>query len=241
MKIFKVYALTFLLSGFTFANSNRAVASIAPPIDTQLKEVTRWFTGNFDNSAQVLNNPSVPLIDLSTCSVQLAGGNQTRNTQNLYLQQQSNVFERNSFYSFSEGNNIVNLGVRSIIDPEVLSGICSRPQSERIIDFSNLVPVSCDLEITYEPTFYTGNNAPNGCPTNAGGKVVSQVTIKENSVDALDQIFDSQGNLIVNTPIRYRRVASVPEPQLIFGLLAISLWSGKSKLSKILKKNNHKF
>ncbi|AFY54649.1 hypothetical protein Riv7116_2119 [Rivularia sp. PCC 7116] len=136
MNKFKVYALTVVLSGFTFANSNRAAASIAPPIETQVNEVTRWFTGNFDNSTQVANNPRVPLIDLSTCSVELAGGNQAANTQNLYLQQQSNVFERNSFYSFSQGNDIVNLGVRSVINPEFLSGICNRPKSERIVNFS---------------------------------------------------------------------------------------------------------
>lgn len=232
MNKFKVYALTFILSGFTFTNSNRATASISPPIETQVNEVTRWFTGNFDNSSQVANNPRVPLIDLSTCSVELAGGNQAANTQNLYLQQQSDVFERNSFYSFSEGNNIVNLGVRSVINPEVLSGICNRPKSERIVNFSNLVPVSCDLEIAYEPDFYTGNNAPDGCPTSSGGKVVSKVTIRENSIDALDQIFNSQGDLIVNTPIEYRRITSIPEPKMIFGLLAISLWSAKKVISQ---------
>ncbi|MBV6624355.1 MAG: CpeT/CpcT protein [Rivularia sp. (in: Bacteria)] len=231
MNKLKVYALTFILSGFTFANSNRATASIAPSIETQVNEVTQWFTGNFDNSVQVANNPRVPLIDLSTCSVELAGGNQDMNTQNIFLKQQSDVFERNSFYSFSEGNNIVNLGVRSVINPEVLSGICNRPKSERIVNFSNLVPVSCDLEITYEPNFYTGNNAPDGCATSSGGKVVSQVTIRENSIDALDQIFNAQGDLIVNTPIKYRRIASVPEPQMIFGFLAISLWSAKKVLS----------
>jgi hypothetical protein len=231
MNQFKVYALSLILSGFTFINESKA-ANIAPPIETQVNEVTRWFTGNFDNSAQVANNPRVPLIDLSTCSVELAGGNQAANTQNIYLQQQSNVFKRNSFYSFSEGNDIVNLGVRSVINPEVLSGICNRPKSERIINFSNLVPVSCDLEINYEPNFYTGNNAPDGCVTNSGGKVVSNVTIRENSIDALDQIFDAQGNLIVNTPIEYRRIASVPESKMLFGLLAIGLWSAKKGVAK---------
>jgi len=232
MNKFKVYALTFILSGFTFTNSNRAAASIVPAIEIQVSEVTRWFTGNFDNSLQVANNPDVPLIDLSTCGVQLAGGNQATNIQNIYLQQQSNAFERNSFYSFSEGNDIVNLGVRSVINPKVLSGICNRPESERIVNFNNLVPVSCDLEITYEPNFYAGNNAPDGCPTSSGGKVVSNVTIRQNSIDALDQIFDAQDNLLVNTPIKYRRTASIPEPTFIFGLLAIGLWSAKKALSK---------
>ncbi|BAY83821.1 hypothetical protein NIES267_33150 [Calothrix parasitica NIES-267] len=235
MNKFKLYALTFVLSGFTFVNESKA-ANVAPPIETQVNEVTRWFTGNFDNSLQVANNPMVPLIDLSTCRVELIDGNQAANTENLYLQQQSDVFQRNSFYSFSEGNNIVNLDVRSVINPDVLNGICNRPKSERIVNFSNLIPVSCDLEIVYEPNFYTGNNAPDGCPTSSGGKVVSRVAIRESSIDALDQIFDARGNLIVNTPIEYRRIASVTEPKIIFGLFAIGLWSTKKALSKMHSK-----
>lgn len=235
MNQLKVYALTFVLSGFTFINQSRA-ANIAPPIEMQVNQVARWFTGNFDNSLQVANNPAVPLIDLSTCGVQLAGVNQTASTQNIYLQQQSNAFERNSFYSFSEANDTVNLGVRSVINPDILSGICTRPKSERIVNFNNLVSASCDLEIIFESNLYTGNNAPNGCATSSGGKVVSNVMIRENSIDALDKIFDAQGNLLVNTPIKYRRVASIPEPKFIFGLLAIGLWSAKKALSQKLSR-----
>ena len=231
MNQLKVYALTFVLSGFTFINESRA-ANIAPPIETQLNEVARWFTGDFDNSAQVANNPAVPFIDLSTCGVQLVGGNQAANTQNIYLQQQSNAFQRNSFYSFSGGNDVVNLSVRRVVNPDILSGICNLPKSQRIINFNNLVPVSCDLEINYEPNLYSGNNAPDGCPTSSGGKVVSNVTIRENSIDSLDQIFNAQGNLLVNTPIKYRRIASIPEPRFILGLLAIGLWSAKKALKK---------
>ena len=152
------------------------------------------------------------------------------------MQQQSNAFQRNSFYSFSEVNNAVNLSVRSVINPDIVSEICNRPKSERIINFNNLVPVSCDLKINFHPNFYTGNNAPDGCPTSSGGKVVSNVTIRENSIDALDRIFDSQDNLLVNTPIKYRRVASIPEPTFTFGLLAIGLWNTKKALSQKLSR-----
>lgn len=226
MNQIKVYFLTFVLAGFSFINKSVA-ANIAPPIKTQVNEVARWFTGNFDNSAQLANNPTIPFIELSTCGVQLVGENQAANTQNIYLQQQSNAFERNSFYSFSDNGNVVNLSVRSVINPDILSGICNRTESERIINFNNLVPVSCDLEIIYQPNLYTGNNAPDGCPTSSGGKVVSRVTIRENNINALDQIFDAQGNLLVNTPIEYRRIASIPEPTFILGLLAIGLWTAK--------------
>ncbi|MBH8563352.1 hypothetical protein I8748_14345 [Nostoc sp. CENA67] len=59
MNPFKVCTLTVLLSAFTFAQSTRASAITAPPLETQVKEVAQWFTGLFDNSQQVLTNSSV--------------------------------------------------------------------------------------------------------------------------------------------------------------------------------------
>jgi predicted PurR-regulated permease PerM len=47
----------------------------------------------------------------------------------------------------------------------------------------------------------------------------------DSSIDALDQIFNAQGNLIVNTPIEFHRIKSIPEPDSTLGLLALGLWS----------------
>jgi hypothetical protein len=80
-----------------------------------------------------------------------------------------------------------------------------------------------DLQLMWEPSRYKANNAPNGCPTSSGGKVVSNVTVWGSGIDALDQIYDVRGNLIVNTPIEYRRINSIPEPSLTIGLLALGI------------------
>lgn len=77
---FKVYALTFVISGFTFIYKSQA-NNITPSIETQINEVSRWFTGNFDNSTQVAIISAVPLVNLSTCDVKLIGGNQAANTK----------------------------------------------------------------------------------------------------------------------------------------------------------------
>ena len=65
--------------------------------------------------------------------------------------------------------------------------------------------------------------------------MVSTVAIQPNEIDALDQIFSANGNLLVATPIEYRRTTSVPGPSLSFGLLAFGIWSAGKVRSSNLK------
>jgi hypothetical protein len=230
----KVYSLTVLVSAFVFPS--RAVA-FSPPLATQVQQVAQWFTGLFNNAQQLANNPTVPFITMSNCSVQLDDGNLFNNSQNLFLEQQSDAFNRIRFYSFSEGDAVVNLSVRSFFNSDNLGGLCNQPEQQRIINVSNINSISCDLSLIWEGNTYVGSNAPDGCPTSTGGKVVSNITFFENGVDSLDQIFTANGFLIVNTPIEFRRVTSVPEPSLLWGILAVGIWgNGKSNSRKLKNK-----
>ena len=223
---FKTLTLTVLFSVLAFVPKSRAATS------EQVKQVAQWFTGSFDNAEQVENNSFVPAISMSNCTVQLDSTNPLDETQNIYLEQKSSAFGRVRFYSFSRSDSAVNLSIRSFANNGVLSGICARPQSERIVNFSNLIPASCNLQLMLEQYRYIGTNAPSGCPTSTGGKVVSQVAIAENKIDSLDQIFDSKGTLLVNTPIEFQRLRLIPEPSYILGILAfgaLSLYKGTKK------------
>lgn len=178
-------------------------AAVALPHQAQLDEVVEWFTGNFDNAAQVSRDPSVPLITLSTCSVQLGEATEPFGTQALYLEQPE--INRIRFYSFSPRNDTVKLSIRSFVNPNSLSGICSRPLPERAIDPDNLTDAVCILELFREDNSYMGSNAPIGCPTSTDGKVVSSITFEKNSTISLDQIYSSSGQLIAGTTIEFRR------------------------------------
>ncbi len=70
--------------------------------------------------------------------------------------------------------------------------------------------------------------------------MVSDVTIEQSSIDSLDKIFDKKGNLLVATPIEFRRVNSVPEPSVTFGLLALGIWSTKNTISDWQKQKSKK-
>ncbi|MDF5737416.1 MULTISPECIES: chromophore lyase CpcT/CpeT [unclassified Nostoc] len=234
MHLLKVSILTVLVTTFSFVQQSRA-DTIAPPIKTQVKEVAQWFTGFFDNAQQIANSPSVPLITISNCSVQLDDSNPLADTQNVYLEQESPGFERLRLYSFSEENSVVNLSINSFLNENTVRGLCNHSQSTRTISINNVEHNTCNLQLFWEQNSYIGNNAPNGCITSDGFKVVSDVTIEQSSIDSLDKIFDAKGNLLVATPIEFRRVEPVPEPSVIFGLLALGIWSTKNAISDNLK------
>ena len=231
MKQLKASSLAVLLT--VLAIPGRAVAA-APPLSEQVQEVTQWFTGLFDNTKQVESNPSTPLITMSNCSVELTDNTSFSNSQNIYLQQNSDVFERIRFYSFSEGSSGVNLSIRSFINNELLRGLCNQAKQQRVIDTSNIASASCDISLVWDDNRYIGNNSPNGCATSFGGKVVSNVEFFANGVDSLDQIFSANGNLLVSTPIEFRRSTSIPEPSLILGMIAFGIWGSSTVISKQL-------
>jgi hypothetical protein len=228
MNLLKVYTLTALFSALTFAQAN-ATAVTAPPIETQVKQVTQWFTGLFNNSQQVATNPSVPLITLSSCNVELTNANPVTGTDNIYLEQKS--INRFRLYSFSQDNSAVNLSIRAFDPNYSVTGLCNRPESEQTIDSSKVLPTSCNLELLWEPTDYIGNNSPNGCPTSSGGKVISSVTVSQNGIDSLDKIFGANNNLLFATPIEFRRVYPIPEPSFTLGILALSVWGTSKTIS----------
>lgn len=220
----------FLLVGFLAQKP--ANAAIATSILEQVNEVAGWFTGKFNNAEQVNQNPSVPSITLSTCPVQLANSTAPIGTQNLYLEQPE--INRFRLYSFEPGNDNINLNIRSFLNPGSLSGICQEPVANRIVNQNDLNSFVCNLALFQQPGSYIGSNAPTGCPTSTGGKVVSYVTFKPDSTLSRDQIFNSFGQLIVDTPIEFRRIQAVPEPTVLTGLVMVGLsftWLRRKRLS----------
>lgn len=222
MSNFKACTLTIILSTLIFPQASKAVILTPTPSKTQVKEVSRWFTGLFDNSQQIASNPTVPFISMSNCEVQVANGSTEPNTKTIFLEQKSPAFQRTRFYSFSQGTDGVNLSIRSFLNANILGGLCNRPESERVVSVNNISTVACNLLLTWEPQRYVGNNQPNGCPTSTGGKVVSNVAILANAVESLDQIFDARGNLLAGTTIQFQRV-NIPESSLNLAILAVGI------------------
>ncbi len=209
MKKFQVYTLPFLLgSTFLLTQVSRANSN-GPPLPIQVKQVTRWFVGEFDNTEQVANEPDVSLITMSNCTVKLAQQNENRQSPTVYLQQETNgVPFRVRLYSFSKSQTGVKLSIRRFVNEESVLGMCDRSKkSERVVDIANVETQSCEVEVNWQPGQYSGNNEPEGCPASfPGRKVVSEVTIRGHGTDSLDRIIDGQGNQIFGTEIKFRRI-----------------------------------
>jgi hypothetical protein len=190
------------------------------PID-RVNEVSQWFTGNFDNTTQVSRNPSIPLVPLSTCAVQLQGSSLPSGTQNLYLAQPT--LSRFRLYSFEPSTNGVNLSIRSFVNQSGVSSICDLPTLDRVVISDNLAAAVCSLSLAPANNSYIGNNSPDGCATRTGGKVISSITFQPNNSVSLDLIYNSSGQLLVGTQIEYQRTVSVPEPSNVASLLLVCL------------------
>ena len=219
-------------STFVFLPESHAANLAAPPISEQVDQVTEWFSGWFNNKAQVAQTPSLPLISMSNCLISVTG--EEPDTRSVYLKQESGGFPfRIRYYGFSPGEDGISLSVRSFKDNSSVDGICDLPSSERILDLSQILPESCDVELMWqsEPIRYVGNNAPEGCPTSfPGGKVVSEVEVFADAIFSTDRIFNSSGDLLFGEPIEFRRVTT-PEP--LSALVLIGLGLGYAALSKL--------
>ena len=212
MKRFQVGCLAFLFSSVIGIKPGHGV-TLAPPLSLQVQQVTDWFTGLFNNNQQVENNPMVPPVTMSNCTVDLVGGTFSDGEVAVYLEQTTGGFPfRTRFYTFSPTQSQVNLSVRSFVEPTNLLGLCNRSPSERVVNFANIIDQSCDLQLDWQPGVYVGTNQPQGCVTNSGATVISEIAIAANTINSLDRIFDQNDNLLFATPIEFRRVETVDEP-----------------------------
>lgn len=216
MNRLKVCSLTVLFSILVCMPKSRAATM-------QVDQVVNWFTGLFQNTSQVEENPFFPLITMNNCQVQVVGAEIPG--KSVYLQQETDGFPfRIRYYEFKPLEDGVNLSIYFFKDESSLVGLCQRPPSERSLDFNKInFRESCDIFLRLEVASfsYLGNNAPDGCPRSSGGKVVSDISLQANRILSLDKIFDEEGELEFGTEIDFRRV-NVPESRSTVVLLAFA-------------------
>ena len=221
LKITSTSFLMTLLTTVVFAQSGQA-AVLSPT--QQVQQVVDWFTGFFTNSNQVAREPMTPFLTMNNCAASVSELSSPE-TQYVHLEQYIGGVSllRTAAYEFSPSSTGVNLSVFPYSNDNAALGTCDR--ATPAIDLSNVVRVSCDLSLFYEPNKFTGTNAPIGCPTSfpdPGSKVVSTVTITPNTVDSLD-FFTTRDGDSFGTPIAFQRVTTTPEPMTTLSLVGMGL------------------
>lgn len=209
--------------------STPVVAATLSPA-RQVQQVTDWFTGSFNNQAQVAQEPSIPFISMENCVV--AANSSMANSNYVHLEQYiggSNTLLRSSAYELSPTENGINLGVFRYLDRASALGTCN--ETSPTLDFSNLVIPSCDVPLDYKLDQFVGTNASTGCPTSfpiPGSTVVSSITLAENAIDSLDTFLLPTGGSF-GTLIEFRPVSgdtgavATPEPTAIIALFSLGL------------------
>ena len=220
-KTLQTTALTILVNLAVLSQPGQA--STLTPTE-RVNTVVKWFTGFFDNSAQVANDPSVPYLTMDNCKIS-AGGFGSPAAQYAHLEQYigGSSLLRTAAYEFSPSASGVNLSVYGYLDDPAALGACN--QASPLLDFSNLEFPSCDISLAYEPSKFFGSNAPEGCSTNfpePNSRVTSTVTIQADSTVSFDKFYPFSGGSF-GQPIRFQRVVATPEPFSFAALLGVSL------------------
>lgn len=224
IKTVKITFASFLMTLLTtVVYTQSGQAAVLSPTQ-QVQQAVNWFTGFFTNINQVASEPTIPSITMNNCAASVLEVSNSQ-TQYVHLEQYIGGVSllRTAAYKFSSSDTGFNLSVFPYLNNDLALGSCDSTIPS--IDLSNLIPVSCDLSLFYEPNKFTGTNAPVGCPTSfpePGSIVTSTIEITANTVDSLD-LFTTPDGISFGTPIEYQRVTTTLKPMTTIPLLGMSL------------------
>ena len=224
IKTVKITSASFVMTLLTTVIVTQPGQAVVLSPTQQVQQVADWFIGFFTNSNQVSSEPTILFLTMHNCAVSALD---VGNPDNKYVHLEQYIggvsLLRTAFYEFSPSDTGVNLSVFPYIAPGAALGTCDR--ATPVLDLSNLVPVSCDLLLVYEPNQFTGTNAPVGCPTTfpePGSTVVSTVKITSNTVNSFD-FFTPPNEPSFGTPIAFQRVTTTSEPMTTISLVGMGL------------------
>lgn len=183
-------------------------------VDDQVQELARFFQGSFFAAGG-------PPLTMDNCEVTVSGlGSDDDDDDDdegpvfIHLQQAiaGGPLFRIRLYEVAVIDGEPTFAVRSYVDPDLVTGICDLPASQRVIDFANVIPESCNVPFMLVGNTYEGSNFPEGCPSNAFGavKVTSDASVSPTNVTSLDRFFAADGTLLFGSPISFDRISPLP-------------------------------
>lgn len=188
------------------------------PIQQQVNSVVSHLIGVMDTSAQASANPKAPSVRMTTCRVQITD-NPTQTISSAYLYQEQALMnsldkpyrQRLLQIKPSAGDRTVESKSFKPQNPETLIGLCNKPETQRVIPFSNLGESVCSVFLKPTDKGYLGETPPQGCPVNVRGavKITNSILLHSEGMDTWDRGYDAQGNQVwgaENQSYQYRWV-----------------------------------
>lgn len=175
------------------------------PIQQQVNSVVSHLVGVMDTSAQASANPEAPSVRMTTCRVQITDS-PTQAIPSVYLYQEQALTDnldkpyRQRLLQIkpSAGDRTVESKSFKPQNPESLIGLCNKPETQRVIQLSNLGESVCSVFLKPTEKGYLGETPPQGCPANVRGavKITNTILLHSEGMDTWDRGYDAQGNQV---------------------------------------------
>ncbi|WP_013321691.1 chromophore lyase CpcT/CpeT [Gloeothece verrucosa] len=181
----------------------------ALPVNNEVNSVVTHLVGIMDTSAQAAENPKKSSVRMTTCQVTFRGANDS--VQNSFgspvylyqeqaLTQELNKPYRQRFLEIqpSVGQETVESKSYKPAQPETLIGLCNKPESERVLQQSDLGEFVCRVFLKPSPDGFIGETPPEGCPANVRGavKITNTIILHSRGMDTWDKGYDAQGHQV---------------------------------------------
>ena len=194
-----------IIIGLAFAAFTETVAyaDTAPPIEQQVKEVVSHLDGAMDTSAQANKNPQAPNVRITSCKVTVdaqANNDQAFLYQEQALSQKLNQPYRQRFLRIapSADRRSVESAVFKPPTPKAWTGLCAKPEAERIVRMSDVGKSTCSVFLQRQADKYVGDTKAGGCPSDWKGatRITNHIVLHQAGMDTLDRGFDAAGKQI---------------------------------------------
>jgi hypothetical protein len=167
------------------------------------KQFAQMLVGTFDSSAQSIDDSEYLDVTVHHCSVQVSGlPEELREGEFLALRQSvstaANPYRVRVLRVF-QGESDSNVRVSSFAPQQGvnLAQLCSLPESDRTVDFSQLTGEKCTTSATLIGAEFVGGTTGEGCPSNRAGSVrmTSELTLSSNKMTTWDRGWTADGKL----------------------------------------------
>ncbi|MEY4066030.1 MAG: hypothetical protein RIR26_2238 [Pseudomonadota bacterium] len=168
-----------------------------------VNEFANLLVGQFDSSAQSIDNPNYLDVTVQYCPVVLNNLPKAL-SQGRYLALRQTVSTESNPYRVriirvfaGDSSNEVKAASFALKAGTDISDICTKPETDRMVAFEALSPERCTTTLVKQGEEFSGGTPPEGCPSDRMGAVrmTSEVKVSAQSMSTWDRGWDAQGAL----------------------------------------------
>ncbi|HCF30545.1 MAG TPA: chorismate mutase [Cyanobacteria bacterium UBA11049] len=219
-KILAYVTCAWTIAFGTAAYADTADISTSIPIEQQVQEVVSHLDGAMDTSAQASANPKAANVRITTCKVKVEDAAALNRSQQFLYQEQALSQKLTQPYrqrflriAPSADKRSVESAVFKPPTPAAWTGLCAKPEAERIVKISDIGESKCSVFLQRQSENYVGDTKAGGCPSDYKGavRITNHIVLHQAGMDTLDRGFNAAGIQVwgaKNDPYQFRWVNS---------------------------------